>query len=72
MQESTTTSASKMPSSLSWITVDTIAVGTTAIGGVAAGLVNAIGLVAISFLNAMGLVTIQSSERSGTCCHRWA
>ena len=31
-------SGSKMPTSLSWITVEAIAVGSTAIGGVAAGL----------------------------------
>ena len=52
-------------SSLSWITVDTIAVGTTAIGGVAVGLINAIGLAAISFLNAMGLVTFSPVNAVG-------
>ena len=37
MQESTMSSGSKMPASLSWITIEAIAVGSTAIGGVAAG-----------------------------------
>ncbi len=48
-----------------WFTIDTIAVGNSAIGLVAAGTFNSVALVAVSFLNAMGLVAIGGLNATG-------
>ncbi len=41
-----------------WYTADIVAVGSNAIGVVAAGAFNAIGIVALGLLNALGLVSV--------------
>ena len=53
-----------------WWTIDVVAVGSNAIGVVAAGFWNSIGIVAVSFLNAMGLVVIGPRKRNGVRCDR--
>ncbi len=49
----------------SWFTIDNIAVGSSAVGVVAAGTWNAIAMVAISFLNAIGLVSFSPVNAVG-------
>ena len=49
----------------SWLTVDNVAVGDTAVGVVAAGRWTAIAMVAVAWLNALGLVTISPLNSVG-------